>query len=205
MACWQDDNKVLSHKIASLEAKLLEALSHEVFKSSPQGCYFHFWHALCRCLQKCSELHELVNSEGTKEAKEVSNCFAALALVQKEEINAFYDALLRHPYIQANQTAFAPFIEYFETQWVGIFQGARLIRKGGDSIIWNCYKQVKDRLIKDTSSLEGWHSHFATGVRVHKPKFNKIMVHLKPQQAISAWLFKTGMKSKGNPPSRLRQ
>ncbi|KAJ9051506.1 hypothetical protein DSO57_1003858 [Entomophthora muscae] len=29
MACWRDDNKVLSHKIASLEAKLLKALSQE--------------------------------------------------------------------------------------------------------------------------------------------------------------------------------
>ncbi|KAJ9085013.1 hypothetical protein DSO57_1018297 [Entomophthora muscae] len=29
MACWQDVNKVLSHKIASLEAKLLKALSQE--------------------------------------------------------------------------------------------------------------------------------------------------------------------------------
>ncbi|KAJ9086631.1 hypothetical protein DSO57_1001913 [Entomophthora muscae] len=29
MACWRDDNKVLSHKIASLESKLLEALSQE--------------------------------------------------------------------------------------------------------------------------------------------------------------------------------
>ncbi|KAJ9048115.1 hypothetical protein DSO57_1038244 [Entomophthora muscae] len=44
------------------------------------------------------------------------------------------------------------------------------------------------------------HSQFATRVRVHKPKFNKIMVHLKTQQAISACLFKTGMKTKGDPP-----
>ncbi|KAJ9060758.1 hypothetical protein DSO57_1027400 [Entomophthora muscae] len=29
MACWWDDNKVLSHKIAPLEAKLLKALSQE--------------------------------------------------------------------------------------------------------------------------------------------------------------------------------
>ncbi|KAJ9090605.1 hypothetical protein DSO57_1000457 [Entomophthora muscae] len=70
------------------------ALTIRVFKSSPQGCNFHFWQALCCCLQKCSDLHELVNSEGTKEAKDVFNCFAALALVRKEETNAFYDALL---------------------------------------------------------------------------------------------------------------
>ncbi|KAJ9063923.1 hypothetical protein DSO57_1035839 [Entomophthora muscae] len=105
-----------------------------VFKSSPQGCYFHFRQALCRHLQKFSDLHELVYTEGTKEAKDVFDCFAALALVQKEETNAFYDALLRCPYIQANQAVFAPFIEYFETQWVGIFQGAHHIRKRGDSI-----------------------------------------------------------------------
>ncbi|KAJ9067744.1 hypothetical protein DSO57_1039738 [Entomophthora muscae] len=86
-----------------------------VFKSSPKGCYFHFRQALCRHLLKCSDLHELVYTEGTKEAKDVFNCFAALALVQKAETNAFYDALLRHPYIQANQAAFASFIEYFET------------------------------------------------------------------------------------------
>ncbi|KAJ9048713.1 hypothetical protein DSO57_1032187 [Entomophthora muscae] len=29
MACWWDDNKALSHKIISLEAKLLEAFSQE--------------------------------------------------------------------------------------------------------------------------------------------------------------------------------
>ncbi|KAJ9050255.1 hypothetical protein DSO57_1016230 [Entomophthora muscae] len=136
------------------------------------------------------------------QAKDVFNCFAALDLVRKEENNAFYSALLCHPYILANQAAFAPFIEYFETQWVGIFQGAHHIRKGSDSITWNCYKQVKDGLIKTTSSLEGGHSQFATRVRVHKPKFNKTMVHLKTQQAISACLFKTGMKTKSGPPSR---
>ncbi|KAJ9080861.1 hypothetical protein DSO57_1039586 [Entomophthora muscae] len=175
-----------------------------VFKSSPQGCYFHFWQALCRRLQKCSALHELIYTEGTKEAKDVFNCFAALALVQKEETNAFYDALLRHPYIIANQAAFAPFIEYFETQWVGVFQGAHHIRKGGDSIQWNCFKQVKDGLFKTTSSLEGWHSQFATRVQVQKPKFNKTTVHLKAQQAISACLFKTGIKTKDDPPKQTK-
>ncbi|KAJ9068774.1 hypothetical protein DSO57_1025246 [Entomophthora muscae] len=93
----------------------------------------------CR-LQKCSDLHELVNSEGTKEAKDVFNCFAALALVKKEDTNAFYDTLLCHPYILANQAVFALFIEYFEAQCVRIFQRARNIRKDTDSITWNCFK-----------------------------------------------------------------
>ncbi|KAJ9089793.1 hypothetical protein DSO57_1009293 [Entomophthora muscae] len=37
MACWQDDNKVLSKKIASLEAKLLKALSQEGNSNKSQG------------------------------------------------------------------------------------------------------------------------------------------------------------------------
>ncbi|KAJ9060252.1 hypothetical protein DSO57_1032859 [Entomophthora muscae] len=37
MACWQDDNKVLSQKIASLEAKILESLSQEVNGNKIQG------------------------------------------------------------------------------------------------------------------------------------------------------------------------
>ncbi|KAJ9077423.1 hypothetical protein DSO57_1016877 [Entomophthora muscae] len=37
MSCWQDDNKVLSHKIASLEAKLLEFLSQEGNGNKRQG------------------------------------------------------------------------------------------------------------------------------------------------------------------------
>ncbi|KAJ9074152.1 hypothetical protein DSO57_1009231 [Entomophthora muscae] len=115
------------------------------------------------CLQKCSDLHELVNSVGIKEAKDVFNCFTALALVIKEETNAFCDALLRHLYIIANHTAFAPCIEYFETQWVGVFQGVRHIRKGSDSITWNCFKQ-----------------------------------------GISSRLFKTGMKTKGDPPKQTK-
>ncbi|KAJ9080769.1 hypothetical protein DSO57_1021570 [Entomophthora muscae] len=111
---------------------------------------------------------------------------------KKGETNAFYGTLLHQPYIIANQAAFSPFIEYFETQWVGIFQGARHIRKGSDSITWNCFKQVKDGLIKTTSSLEGWHSKFATKVRVKKPKFDKILIHLvatssiTPSQGINA-------------------
>ncbi|KAJ9069244.1 hypothetical protein DSO57_1020457 [Entomophthora muscae] len=109
-------------------------------QENPQGRYFHFQQILCRRLLKCSDLHELVNTEGTKKAEDVFNCFAALALVIKEETNAFYNALLRHPYILANQAAFAPFIKYFETQWVGVFQGAGCIKKGSDSIQWNCYK-----------------------------------------------------------------
>ncbi|KAJ9072263.1 hypothetical protein DSO57_1029420 [Entomophthora muscae] len=37
MACWRDDNKVLSNKIASLETKLLEALSQEGNSNKSQG------------------------------------------------------------------------------------------------------------------------------------------------------------------------
>ncbi|KAJ9056785.1 hypothetical protein DSO57_1029504 [Entomophthora muscae] len=37
MACWWDDNKVLSKKIASLEAKLLEAFSQEGNSNKSQG------------------------------------------------------------------------------------------------------------------------------------------------------------------------
>ncbi|KAJ9078698.1 hypothetical protein DSO57_1003969 [Entomophthora muscae] len=37
MACWWDDNKVLSHKIASLKIKLFEALSKEGNRNKSQG------------------------------------------------------------------------------------------------------------------------------------------------------------------------
>ncbi|KAJ9074356.1 hypothetical protein DSO57_1007205 [Entomophthora muscae] len=37
MTCWQDDNKVLSKKIASLEAKLFKALSQEGNSNKSQG------------------------------------------------------------------------------------------------------------------------------------------------------------------------
>ncbi|KAJ9053838.1 hypothetical protein DSO57_1020431 [Entomophthora muscae] len=37
MACWRDDNKALSHKIASLEAKLLKALSQKGTSNKSQG------------------------------------------------------------------------------------------------------------------------------------------------------------------------
>ncbi|KAJ9079671.1 hypothetical protein DSO57_1033022 [Entomophthora muscae] len=37
MACWRDDNKVLSQKIASLESKLLKALSQEDNSNKSQG------------------------------------------------------------------------------------------------------------------------------------------------------------------------
>ncbi|KAJ9072950.1 hypothetical protein DSO57_1021710, partial [Entomophthora muscae] len=163
-----------------------------------KGCYFYFWQALCCCLQKRSDLHELINAEGTKEAKDVFNFFAAFALVRKEETNAFYYSLLCYPYIIANQAAFAPFIEYSETQWVVIFQRAHHIQKGSNSITLNCFKEVKDRLIKTLSSLEWGHSQFATRFWGKKPKFNKILIHFITQQAISAWLFKTGMMTKGN-------
>ncbi|KAJ9073374.1 hypothetical protein DSO57_1017254 [Entomophthora muscae] len=36
-ACWRDDNKVLSKKIASVEAKLLKALSQEGNSNKGQG------------------------------------------------------------------------------------------------------------------------------------------------------------------------
>ncbi|KAJ9054292.1 hypothetical protein DSO57_1016257 [Entomophthora muscae] len=35
-------------------------------------------------------------------------------------------------------------------------------------------------------------------------KFNKILIHLKPQQDIFAWLFKIGMKTKGDPPKETK-
>ncbi|KAJ9083738.1 hypothetical protein DSO57_1031758 [Entomophthora muscae] len=37
MACWRDDNKVLSHKIASMKAKLLEAFSQKGNGNKIQG------------------------------------------------------------------------------------------------------------------------------------------------------------------------
>ena len=194
----EDDNKPNKKESSSLPYHAYLVVNFEqaqanafikVFKSSPQGCYFHFCQALFRCLQKLPVLGELVHTYATHESKDVFNCFAALALVRKEEVNAFYDALMRHPFIILHQATFAPFIEYFETQWIEVFQGARWIRKGGDSISWKCFKQVKDGLLRTTSSLEGWHSQFAKRVQVKKPKFNKIITHLKIQQSISARTF----------------
>ncbi|KAJ9048891.1 hypothetical protein DSO57_1030054 [Entomophthora muscae] len=55
---------------------------------------------------------------GTKEAQKIFNCFAALAMVRKEEVNLFYNELLNNKYIIENQEAFAPFIQYFKHQVV---------------------------------------------------------------------------------------
>ena len=80
--------------------------------------------------------------------------------MRKEEVNIFYEELLKHPYLVAHKEEYAPFIKYYERQWVGVKQSHRRIRKGDDNISWNCFKQVKDGLLTTTSSLEGWHNQF---------------------------------------------
>ncbi|KAJ9063536.1 hypothetical protein DSO57_1000114 [Entomophthora muscae] len=203
MAQWRDENKVLLQKIASLEeysskknksgnengkldlfdlnpshlpyheylvVDFEQAQSNafiQDFKSSPQGCYFHFHQALCCCLQKYSDLHELINEEETKEAKYVFSCFAAFALVQKEETNSLYDALLCHPYILTIRQPLRPLLS-----------------------------------ILKLSGLISSKEHTVSKKTVKKPKFSKILIYLKTRQAISACLFKTGMKNKDKTPKQ---
>ena len=104
----------------------------------------------------------------------------------------------------AHKEEYAPFIAYFERQWVGIKQSQRRIRKGDDNISWNCFKQVKGGLLKTTSSLEGWHNQFQKRVGVSKPKFNKILAHLKLQQSISSRDFMLADKDDANPKKRTK-
>ncbi|KAJ9065569.1 hypothetical protein DSO57_1018152 [Entomophthora muscae] len=52
MARWQDGNKALSHKIASLEAKLLKALSQEVGLVGP-GSVTEPWEGTAGAEQIC--------------------------------------------------------------------------------------------------------------------------------------------------------
>ena len=77
------------------------------------GCFFHYRQCLYCNLQKFKDLNELYTKDSEQKARMAFNCFAALSLVRKEEVNFFYKELLKHPYLVAHKEEYAPFIAYF--------------------------------------------------------------------------------------------
>ncbi|KAJ9061564.1 hypothetical protein DSO57_1019342 [Entomophthora muscae] len=74
------------YKFLMVDFELAQAsIFIKVFNRRPQGCFFPYCQALCKSLKKNPALDKLVFKDGTKEAKNIFKCFAALAMIRKKE------------------------------------------------------------------------------------------------------------------------
>ena len=82
--------------------------------------------------------------------------------------------------MKKHSSAFKPFLEYFEPQWVEV-KKTQSRGKTGARVSWNCYHASLKGGMKATSTLEVSHKHMKSSFGM-KPKFNTFYDHLKVQQ-----------------------
>ena len=106
--------------------------------------------------------------------------FVALAFLKPEHVGQGFEALCEDKYVKKHISAFKPFLEYFEPQWVGVKRTQRR-GKTGARVSWNCYHAALKGEMKTTSTLEVSHKYMKS-IFGMKPKFNTFYDRLKVQQ-----------------------
>ena len=92
----------------------------------------------------------------------------------------------------------------FERQWVGVKQSEQHASRI-NNIEWYCHSLVKKGLPKTTSSLEGWHKHFAKLVGQKSPKMNRLFKTLQDQQARTEAFYQESSVGRKQPNKRAKQ
>ena len=102
-----------------------------------EGCFFHFAQAIWRKIQ---DRGLAVLYKKNDEIRKVVKCLVALALIPSEDVHlAFCKILERLP----PDTPLMPFLEYYETTWLGA--SGRLRRRTKplfDLQLWNQYEKA---------------------------------------------------------------
>lgn len=152
----------------------------EVFDGEVQGCFFHYRQAITRRLQQTPALSKLSREDTTGKCKSVIQKLVALAFVKPDDVGTGFMIIERLEYVLEHVEVFAPFLEYFEGQWVGKI---KTVRRGQPraKVPWNCHAAVLKNDLKTTSNLEAWHKHLKSKFG-QSPRYNTFFNHLKVEQ-----------------------
>lgn len=166
-------------KVVLLDFEAAQSMAFkEVFGCATQGCYFHFRQACLRKLKTFKELYKKYTSDTSGITKQMVGRYPAMCFLKKDDILKAVKLLDVDEWNVANRELMAGFVEYFKDQWTGKFVEKRY-GPGKNKISWNYVESVLTEGTKTTSTLEGWHNHFAKSVGVCKPSFGKLFVGLK--------------------------
>lgn len=80
------------------------------------GCLFHFMQAISRKMRSMKTLYDLIRTN--EDAKFIFRKFQSLALLPASMIKDEFISLLREALNKYKFTEFAPFVEYFKSQWI---------------------------------------------------------------------------------------
>ena len=158
---------------------------HDEFPVARQlGCFFHFSQSVWKHIQQHSSI-----SEEYRETPDFAlnmKMLAALAFLPPSEVADAYDILEASDFFEQNEGILRPFLNYFETTWIGSMDRRKNRRPPlFDIELWNCRQSVVDGLGKTTNACEGFNRAINSMLSAAHPTIFKLIDCLKKELELS--------------------
>ena len=129
---------------------------HEQFPAARQrGCFFHFSQSVWKHIQQHPAIFDQYRQEPDFALS--MKMLAALAFVPPTAVEMAYDELMDTDFFQHHEDILRPFLNYFESTWIGSFDRRQRRRPPLFEIsLWNCYQSVLEGLGKTNNACEGF-------------------------------------------------
>ena len=110
--------------------------------------------------------------------------FPASAFIPESDVRSCFQLLLASNFVRYNGAVLAPFIQYFESKWVGSdFNPARFKLER-----LNAYVPTRAGLARANNGTVSWHSAFSERVGCSHPTFFTMAEHLKREQGLTEFI-----------------
>ncbi|XP_018494321.1 uncharacterized protein LOC108863990 [Galendromus occidentalis] len=105
--------------------------------------------------------------------------FSALSFVPTRDLLPVYDSLLRSDFVKDNNYMLTPFINYFESTWVGRERSKPRMKHEW----WNVHSSVLEGIARTNNAVEAWNSAFSERVGSSNPNLFRFVEILITEQA----------------------
>ena len=151
--------------------------------SNQRGCFFHFMQSLWRRIQKNAEIMAVYKAS-TYFAFHL-RYLAALAFVPVDEVVISFENILQMTFFVQNKDKLAPFVLYFEKNWIGERFGTRRRAPRFPISLWNVNAGVTEQWGKTNNSCEGFNHGFSCLLAAHHPTIWNFIKGLQKQQTLT--------------------
>ncbi|XP_018495545.1 uncharacterized protein LOC108864425 [Galendromus occidentalis] len=141
------------------------------------GCLFHFYQCQWRKIQSNPDLRRQYG-EDPDFALQV-RMFSALSFVPTRDLLPVFDSLLRSDFVKDNNYMLTPFINYFESTWVGRERSKPRMKHEW----WNVHSSVLEGIARTNNAVEAWNSAFSKRVGSSNPNLFRFVEILITEQA----------------------
>lgn len=175
------------------ESSMIEALA-EVFPGTEVlGCSFHFNQSVWRWIQR-NDPTLLRKCREDPDFFLMVRMFPALQFVPINDVRLMFELLLDSDFVRDNHYLLTPFINYFESTWVGRERNPALMKLDW----WNVYQSTLDGTGRTNNEAEGWHSAFSGRIGARHPTFFKLAEDIRIEQGNTEFIV-TNIRAQGIP------